>query len=307
MTKANEQEGDERPEQFENPSPEPQTELEGQLAHGVERLGLDLERIRTAIKGLQKLQRPGALLDFSKCEREVALWKSTLGDQGLQELGLKETADMLAEHLVAGKKRHRSSTGRKLKEACTAAGLKLKVISREEPVELRIPPLAVRLNFDHGQAEFLFAKEPLGSCPVTPEDIIHNHARIVRGLEGAFEPAEYFERCYEAYRMGLVVTGGKRGDRLELNEFLGHLAARLQPKKFLVNPVSGNYRGYSRGQFAYDVHRLRAARGLQQNGRRLNFGVATGTAASKKSRVIYMEDEYGQGEYKLNIFFTEAQ
>ncbi len=307
MTKAKEQEGEERPDQGANPSPEPQSELEGQLAHGVERLGLELERIRTAMKGLQKLQKPGALLDFSKCERDVLGWKNSVGEQGLKDLGLQETADMLDEHLVAGKKRHRSSTGRKLKEACATAGLKLKVISREDPVELRIPPLAVRLNFDHGQAEFLFAKEPLGTCPVTPEDIIQTHTRIVRGLDNAFDPAEFFERCYEAYRMGLVVNGGKRGERLELNDFLGHLAARLQPKKFLVNPVSGNYRGYSRGQFAYDVHRLRLARGLQQNGRRLNFGVATGTAASKKTRVIYMEDEYGQGEYKLNIFFTEAQ
>ncbi|MDF1838960.1 MAG: hypothetical protein P1V35_13900 [Planctomycetota bacterium] len=307
MTKAKEQEGDERPEQDAQTGPEHQTELEGQLAHDVERLTAEQDRIRTAMKGLQKLQRPGALLDFAKCEREVAGWKSSLGEQGLKDLGLQGTSDLLDEHLVAGKKRHRSSTGRKLKEACATAGLKLKVISREDPVELRIPPLAVRLNFDHGQAEFLFAKEPLGSCPVTPEDIIQNHTRIVRSLDSAFEPAEFFERCYEAYRMGLVVQGGKRGDRLELNDFLGHLAARLQPKKFLVNPVSGNYRGYSRGQFAYDVHRLRQARGLQQNGRRLNFGVATGTAASKKTRVIYMEDEYGQGEYKLNIFFTEAQ
>ncbi|MCA9002049.1 MAG: hypothetical protein KDB61_09005, partial [Planctomycetes bacterium] len=71
-------------------------------------------------------------------------------------------------------------------------------------------------------------------------------------------------------------------------------------------PITGNYKGYSRGQFAYDVHRLRLARGLQQDGKRMNLGVATGTTASNKSRVIYMEDEFGQGEYKLNIFFTEA-
>ncbi len=304
MTKAKEQEGDESPEQGESTS---QTVLEGQLAATVEGLTLKMEGYRTVIRGLQKLQKPGALVAFAKCEKDVAALKSVLGPEGALEYELQETLETLDEHLVAGKKRHRSNTGRKLKEACGAAGLKLKVISREDPVELRIPPLAVRLNFDKGEAEFLFAKEPLATCPVTPEDIIANHGKIVRGLEGAFDPAQFFERCYEAYRMGLVVKGAKRGERLELNDFLGHLATRMQSTKFEVNPVSGNYRGYSRGQFAYDVHRLRLARGLQQNGRRLNFGVATGTAASKKSRVIYMEDEYGQGEYKLNIFFTEGQ
>ena len=33
---------------------------------------------------------------------------------------------------------------------------------------------------------------------------------------------------------------------------------------------------------------------------------ATGSSASEKSRVVYVEDPYGNGEYKLTIFFTPA-
>ena len=39
----------------------------------------------------------------------------------------------------------------------------------------------------------------------------------------------------------------------------------------------------------------------------MNFGVATGSSASRKDRVVYLEDEHGDGEYKLTVFFTPAE
>ena len=83
-------------------------------------------------------------------------------------------------------------------------------------------------------------------------------------------------------------------------------ATRKQSKKFQEEPVASNFRGYSRAQFAYDVLRLRKAGALTQAGKRINFGVATGTTATKKNRVLYMEDGEGKGEYKLTVYFTEA-
>ncbi len=59
-----------------------------------------------------------------------------------------------------------------------------------------------------------------------------------------------------------------------------------------------------RTEFAYDVLRLRKAGKLSHEGRRMNLGVATGSSASQKKRVIYFEDEFGSGEYKLTVFFT---
>ncbi len=281
-------------------------ELENLLAAHGARLDGQVERLRNVGKVLTRWNRPGALTDFAKLEKDFALLQDKFGEDLRAEFELGPVMDGMQKHLTVGKQRMRKDLGRQLKEASTAMGLKLKVISREDPVELRIPPLAVRLDLDSGKAQLLFAKQILHTTPTTSADILKGHAATLQRLERSFEPAEFFTACYEAYKMGLAVNGGKRGDRLELMEFLGHLAMRLQGKAFFVDPVPSNYRGYSRGQFAYDVNRLRLARGLNQNGKRMNFGVATGTTATKKDRVIYMEDEYGQGEYKLNIYFTEG-
>ncbi|MEZ5976467.1 MAG: hypothetical protein R3E96_16985 [Planctomycetota bacterium] len=255
---------------------------------------------------MQRWMGPGALVDFAKLEKDLRAWQSEIGEDGLTRHGLGPLVAALEEHLTAGKRRHRKQLGQDLKTACSTAGLPLKVISREDPVELRIPPLAVRLDLESGRAEILFARQVLDQCPADVTEILACRARALAGLEGEFDAAAFFERCWNAYRAGLAATGGKLGDRLELLDFMAQMALQMQGRKFQIDPARENYRGYTRGQFAFDVNRLRLARGLQQGGKRINFGVATGTAATKKDRVIYMEDENGQGEYKLNVFFSEV-
>ena len=39
----------------------------------------------------------------------------------------------------------------------------------------------------------------------------------------------------------------------------------------------------------------------------MNLGVATGTSATQKQRVLFVEDEEGEGEFKLTVFFTRAE
>ena len=273
--------------------------------HG-ERLGSQLERLKVVTKPLAKWSKPDALGDFARVERELAAWRDQFGETLDVEFGLGELLQALDDHLANGRVRMRKELGRRIKEACQAQGLRLKVVSREDPVELRIPPFAVRLDLEAGKAQLLFAKQEVDTCAAQADAILRAHRALAKRWTDAFDPKEFFARCLAAYRMGLAVQGGKWGDRLELTGFLGHLATRMQSPAFAVNPTAANYRGYSRGQFAFDVHLLRAARALQQDGKRLNFGVATGTAATQKKRVIYLEDDLGQGEYKLNVYFTDV-
>lgn len=291
-----------------NPSPaeNPHAALTRLLQQHAERLSAAAERWKSVVKPMAKWTKPGALDDFGRLEKEFQAWRDEFGSDLEGEFGLAELLAKLEEHLTSGRARARKELGRQIKEACQEAGLRLKVVSREDPVELRIPPFAVRLDLEAGKAHLLFAKEELESCPARADDILRTHQTTEKRMNSAFDPKEFFARCLAAYRMGLVVRGQKFGERLELNEFLGHLATRMQSPAFAVNPTAANYRGYSRGQFAYDVHRLRQARALQQDGKRLNFGVATGTAATQKKRVIYLEDDLGQGEYKLNVYFTDV-
>ena len=289
-----------------NPAGEQGAQLVGLLAKHLERLEAQSARWKDVTKVLARWTKPDAITDFARLEKEFALLQDKFGQDLDGEFGLGEVVAAMGRHLSEGKTAMRKELGRKLKEASGQAGLKLKVISREDPVELRIPPFAVRLDLDAGKAQLLFARQVLATTPATAGEILKGHGALAARMQKGFDPERFFTACYEAYKMGLAVSGGKRGDRLELVDFLGHLAMRMQGKAFFVDPTDANFRGYSRGQFAFDVNQLRLARGLTQEGKRMNFGVATGTTATKKARVIYMEDEYGQGEYKLNIYFTEG-
>jgi hypothetical protein len=97
------------------------------------------------------------------------------------------------------------------------------------------------------------------------------------------------------------------GERVEITDFLPYLALQLQSAAFRVEPSANNYRGYSRARFAFDLMRLRDELGLSRDGWRLNLGVATGTTATKKNRALFCEDAFGDGEFKLTVFFTRAE
>ena len=94
---------------------------------------------------------------------------------------------------------------------------------------------------------------------------------------------------------------------MEILDFLPYLALQMQPPAFQVDPSVRNFKGYSRVQFAWDVLRLRREGTFVQDGWRFNLGVATGTTAQQKKRVIWFEDEHGDGEFKLTVFFTRME
>ena len=94
---------------------------------------------------------------------------------------------------------------------------------------------------------------------------------------------------------------------MEITAFLPYLALQRQEKKFHRDPMQKSFRDYTRVQFAWDVMRLQEARTFVCDGWRLNIGAASGTSASNKARVIFMEDEHGQGEFKLTVYFSREE
>lgn len=199
----------------------------------------------------------------------------------------------------------RERLSRDLKTACDGAGLTMRVVSREQPVEVRIAPFAIVLDFDRATAELRFAREPIAQVPADPEAIVAAVTRSRAALDTPFDAQDFFERCITAWKAARVATGP--GERVEILEFLPYLAVGMQRQRFKVAPTRENYVSYSRAQFAYDILRLRRQAGFSRGGYRMNLGVATGTTASEKKRVVYLEDEDGQGEYKLTVFFTKEE
>mgnify|MGYP006421625941 CR=1 FL=1 len=182
-----------------------------------------------------------------------------------------------------------------LRRAAEAQGSRLvRLHSLASGIVFRMAPFELELSRQPRQATFRFARFGILTTPVDVDAIMAGYDLARATLDTAFDPHQFFDDVRRAY----AEIARADGDRVELNEILPYVARRRGTR----------YRAKTRRlQFAYDMMRLVAARGLSQDGRRLNLGVATGTTAYDKSRVIFFENAYGDGEYKLTVFFTPVQ
>ena len=254
---------------------------------------------------LSPLTKDAAFEDLGKYRKRLEKLRAELTPSSIAEFGLAPLMEALDDHAGNAAARLRQRLSRELKGACESGGLGFRVIQSEDPIEIRIPPLSVEVDLKSGVASIRFARQEVHHCAADPDQIVKGHASAMRALETAFDGRKYLQACWRAYRTALAETGGKPGERVELLLFLPHLALQLQSKRFRTDPVEGNFRGYSRAHFAYDVLRLRRARALELDGRRIEFGVATGTSATDKKRVVYLENEEGRGQYTLTVYFRE--
>ena len=276
------------------------------LEKAVQRLKEEADLRKDAARRLGKLAKDSLIRSPKRLEKALAKARDGLPPEAARKLGVEEILLSLDRYRTHYQEALRKELGRSLQEACRAEGLELIVVSREEPVEVRVPPVSVTPDFKKAKATVSFARDPLASCPLDAERILKARRTVVNSLERPFDPAQFFRACFDAYRRILLLEGLPEGERVELVRFLPELAFLLQGKKFKENPRKETFRSYGKAHFAYDVHRLRKAGGLVQGGWRINFGVATGRTATKKGRVIYMEDPSGRGEYKLTVFFTKV-
>lgn len=279
--------------------------LRSRLQSEHERLEREIAVRRKGVAAVRALLGKGVLENPRKLAGVLRRQKAKLADEERSQAGLASAWAEVERWVEEAPQRLRRELGRALQQACAARNIPLRVISREDPVELRLPPLALRLDFRRGKGVFSFARDPLLEVPLDAGAILDGYDRVRAELQWEpFEPRAFFDACRKAYRQALVECGGREGERVELLAFLPLIAVQMQSARFRENPHRETFRSYGRAHLAYDTLRLRRAEGLAQNGWRLNLGVATGNTAQQKKRVIYFEDEHGQGEYKLTIFFT---
>jgi hypothetical protein len=272
----------------------------GSIRGAIERLTAELQARNAALKALRDLAGAGVLEDLEKFRKALSKALPKLGAPGLGLEDLRQELEVHAQRVAAEQRRR---FGRELRELCEAAGLGLRVVRAEEPIEVRIAPLSVTVDYNKGRARLSFSRELLAECPAQAGEVLKAYRATLKELETPFDPAAFFETCWTAYRSTLAAQGKRMTERVELLDFLPRLALEQQGKKFRVDPRREHFQDYPRARFAYDVLRLRRAAALEQGGRRIQFGVATGTSATQKDRVLYLEDEEGRGEYKLTVFF----
>ena len=231
--------------------------------------------------------------------------------QKAADLGLGDRAEALLGRVTEGLQARRKSLyenlAKDLRAACDARGLDMKVLRRDEPVEVRILPLGVTIDRVKGRATLHFARQTIIECSADAEEIVDAHQKSMGTLGGQFDAEAFFSSCHKAWSAACGAGDAGAGDRVEILNFLPYLALQMQAKAFRIEPLPGNFRGYSRAQFAFDVMQLRNLKRFTQDGWRFNLGVATGTTASKKDRTIFFEDENGNGEFKLTVFFVRAE
>lgn len=271
----------------------------------VERLTTVIDDAKKDLKILGPLRKSAVFDDPRKLASVVAKVGAMVTGSGRVQGEAALIVERLVKDLAEAPKRRRETLGLGLKAACQSAGLEMRVIDRESPIRLRIPPFAVTIDIDSGVASFAFALQPLEKCGADAEKIVALHRQLRTKMETSFAPEAYFDDCLAAYRMALAACNKAFGERIEFDQFLPLLALRMQPKNYRVEPISKNHRSYSRAQFAFDVMRLREAGVLERAGRRIQFGVATGNSTAQKSRVLFLEDADGNGEFKVSVSFTE--
>ena len=252
------------------------------------------------------LARPAAYRDLAKLPKLLEKVEARVRALPLAARGAAVLEGVRGD--LAERRRHlHENLAKDLRAACEASKLELRVLRRDEPVEIRIPPFAVRIDREKGRADLRFARETVASCEADAAAILRTRARTLETMRRGFQAERFFDACLTAWRAACGAGKAGSGERVELLDFLPFLVVQLQPASFRVDPSERNFRAYSRAQFAFDLLQLRANGGLTQGGWRLNLGVATGTSATKKDRVIFVEDENGDGEFKLSVFFARAE
>jgi hypothetical protein len=123
-------------ERVKTPSEELQERIEAAAAPIAEQ-GREFSAAAQKLRGLAK---PGVLQDLTKLEKEAAKAEQAFSSEQAAALGIDVVLAAVREYVAGAEERIRRGLGLELKGACERAGLEFRVVSREDPVEVRIPP-----------------------------------------------------------------------------------------------------------------------------------------------------------------------
>lgn len=166
--------------------------------------------------------------------------------------------------------------GRELVGALAGSDVVPRLIADGPEPEWRLGALTVVVG--KTQARLRYAREPVGTARADAADIAAAWRKALERLSArSRSPDELLPQLAAAYRA--LATAGAADGRVALVDVRAALA------------------GYTRAQFAWDVARLRRERRLVVDGCRIEVGVATGHAAARRSRVVWLEDDGGGGAW----------
>jgi hypothetical protein len=166
--------------------------------------------------------------------------------------------------------------GRELVGALAGSDVVPRLIAEGPEPEWRLGALTVVVG--QTQARLRYAREPVGTARANAADIAAAWRKALDRLSArSRSPDELLRQLADAYRA--LARDGAACRRVPLVDVRAAIA------------------GYTRAQFAWDLARLRRERRLVVDGWRIDIGVATGHAAARRSRVVWLEDDAGGGAW----------
>jgi len=276
--------------------------LAGRLAEALEAHRVEVARVARAAKLLS--EDWGDPKDVEKALGEVAERAVALPPDLAARAS--ELAEAGARWLRDEREGRRQKLARELKEGCAARGLRLLVITKD-PLEIRLPPLGVRIDLEKSRAAIVFGQVELAACAATATEILEGRRKALEALgRRKWSPPEFHAQLREAWAAAARRQGRPDG-WVELADVIADIAVAVQGPKWRRDPTARNFESYGKAQLLYDLHRLREAGAASLDGHRLVLGPATGASTRDKSRVFWVEDAEGRGAWHLTLRFVPEE
>ena len=173
--------------------------------------------------------------------------------------------------------------------------------------DLKVAFYTVEVDDVKGEVQIWFGpkQERLATARLSPKEAAKRLGQIHKDIaERPLDEAHFIMQLHSAYEMVLTRRNLREGDRAPIIEVLAPLALLLQDRKFQADPRREYFRGYSRAQFAYDLHRLKQKRPFDKE---LALGTATRAFTGNRRDFIWVpSDQSGNGTVYSHVFFKPA-
>jgi hypothetical protein len=274
-------------------------------------LGESLKALLKQLKAQEKAISDMLAASREANGRDLQAALARLNGELLERVGLGQTSNAAVtsarERLDQLRMELRRSLIRELESACTEAERPFRRLG-DSPPELLLAPFTVTLDMSALEAVVSYARQDMVRVEADAGAILKAVEREEKALsKGQPPPEKLFQELLAAYSGLLGRSGRAIGTRIDLVEILPELALLRQGSGFRSNPVRERFSTFSKAHFLFALARLRATRILEQDGYRLDLGTATGDSVRSKSRVFFIQDANGQGQYYLSLRFIRHQ
>ena len=143
--------------------------------------------------------------------------------------------------------------------------------------------------------------EVLARSPELVAKAIRNQLKSLNSSD--LNEQDFLKRCLAAYKRVITLEGKGFGSPAPISQLLAELAFLMQGQKFMIDPDQKNYRGYSRVQLSFDLHRL-ASRRIEN----LELRLITATREKTTHRKNFLwvpQTKRGSGSYYSGLAFRE--